>query len=55
MAVTHRSLSIAVESVFGSVASGTGVPDPTGLTYYSIPCERDPIVVPGGASSFRAQ
>jgi len=47
MAVTHRSLSIAVESVFGSVASGTGVPDPTGLTYYSIPCERDPIVVPG--------
>lgn len=47
MAVTHRSLSIAVESVFGSVASGTGVPNPTSLTYYSIPCERDPIVVPG--------
>lgn len=47
MAVTHRSLSIAEESVFGSVASGTGVPDPTSLTYYSIPCERDPIIVPG--------
>ena len=47
MAVTHRSLSVAVESSFGSLSSSTGAPSATGLTFISIPCERDPIVVPG--------
>jgi len=47
MAVTHRSLSVAVESSFGSLSSLTGAPSATGLSFISIPCERDPIVVPG--------
>ena len=48
MAVTHRSLSIAVESGgFGSLDSTTGLPSSSGLTYISIPCERDPIVIAG--------
>ena len=47
MAVTHRSLSIAVESSFGSLSASTGLPDNSGLTYVSIPCERDPIIIPG--------
>ena len=47
MAVTHRSLSIAVESSFGSLSATTGLPVTTGLTYTSIPCERDPIVIAG--------
>ena len=47
MAVTHRSLSIAVESSFGSLGSTTGIPSDSGLTWISIPCERDPIIVPG--------
>ena len=47
MAVTHRSLSVAVESSFGSLSSSTGAPSATGLNFISIPCERDPIVVPG--------
>jgi len=47
MAVTHRSLSIAVESLFGSISPSTGLPDNSGLTYVSIPCERDPIIIPG--------
>ena len=47
MAVTHRSLSIAVESSFGSLESTTGLPSNSGLTYISIPCERDPIIIPG--------
>ena len=47
MSVTHRSLSVAVESVFGSLSASTGLPDNGGLSYTSIPCERDPIVVYG--------
>ena len=47
MAVTHRSLSIAVESSFGSLDSTTGLPSQSGLTFISIPCERDPIVIAG--------
>ena len=49
MAVTHRSLSIAVESSFGSLYASTGLPSPLGLNYISIPCERDPIVIAGEA------
>ena len=49
MAVTHRTLSVAVESSFGSLKSSTGIPDPStsGLSYVSIPCERDPIIIAG--------
>ena len=47
MTVTHRTLSVAVESSFGSLSSSTGLPDNSGLTYVSIPCERDPIVIYG--------
>lgn len=47
MAVTHRSLSVAVETLFGSPAPTTGIPSTSGLTYVSIPCERDPILIPG--------
>ena len=32
MGVTHRSLSVAVESSFGSLSSSTGLPDVSGLT-----------------------
>jgi hypothetical protein len=32
MAVTHRSLSIAVESSFGSLDATTGLPSTAGLT-----------------------
>ena len=49
MGVTHRSLSVAVESSFGSLSSSTGLPDASGLTYVSLPCERDPIVIYGDA------
>ena len=47
MTVTHRSISVAKESSFGSLSSSTGLPDNSGLTYISIPCERDPIIIPG--------
>ena len=47
MAVTHRSLSIAVEGSFGSLSPTTGLPSNSGLTYISIPCERDPIIIAG--------
>ena len=46
MAVTHRSLSIAKETTFGSPDTN-GIPSSTGLTFVSIPCERDPIVIAG--------
>jgi len=46
MAVTHRSLSVVVETTFGSIDPSTGLPDKT-LSYVSIPCERDPIIIPG--------
>jgi len=49
MTVTHRSISIAKESSFGSLSASTGLPDNSSLTYISIPCERDPIVIPGEA------
>ncbi len=47
MAVTHRSLSIATESSFGSLNPLTGLPAQSGLAFTSIPCERDPIVIAG--------
>jgi len=47
MSVTHRSLSVAVESSFGSLSATTNLPDNSGLTYTSIPCERDPILIYG--------
>lgn len=47
MAVTHRSLSISVESSFGSLDPTTGLPSQSGLSFTSIPCERDPIVIAG--------
>ena len=47
MSVTHRSLSIATESSFGSLDSTTGLPTTSGLTFTSIPCERDPIIIYG--------
>ncbi len=45
MTVTHRTLSIAKETTFASISSG--FPDNSGLSYVSIPCERDPIVIAG--------
>jgi hypothetical protein len=47
MSVTHRTLSVAVESSFGSLSASTGLPDNSGLTFTSIPCERDPIIIYG--------
>lgn len=47
MSVTHRSLSVAIETPFGSIDPSTGLPDNSGLTYVSIPCERDPIIIYG--------
>ena len=49
MGVTHRSLSVAVESSFGSLSTSTGLPDASGLSYVSLPCERDPIIIYGDA------
>ena len=46
MAVTHRSLSIAKETTFGS-PDANGIPSTSTLTYISIPCERDPVVLSG--------
>lgn len=46
MTVTHRSLSVAVESTFGSPDSN-GIPSVSGLNFVSIPCERDPVVLSG--------
>ena len=45
MSVTHRSISVATESSFGSLVDG--LPSYSGLTYTSVPCERDPIIVYG--------
>ena len=49
MSVTHRSLSIAPESSFGSLNPTTGLPSTSTITvdFVSIPCERDPIVIYG--------
>jgi len=49
MTATHRSISIADESVFGSIDSTTGRPSPSGLTFISLPAERDPVVIFGEA------
>ena len=46
MSVTHRSLSVAVETTFGSPDSN-GIPSVSGLNFVSIPCERDPVVLSG--------
>jgi len=47
MSVTHRSLSVAIESAFGSLSTVNNLPDNSGYTYVSIPCERDPILIYG--------
>jgi len=47
MTVTHRSLGVAVETAYASISTSTGRPDNSGLTYVSIPCERDPIIIAG--------
>ena len=47
MAVTHRSISVASESTnFGSL-DANGLPSTSALTFVSIPCERDPIIIYG--------
>ena len=48
MASTVRSLSVALEGSndFGSLGSD-GIPSASGLTFISVPCERDPIVISG--------
>lgn len=45
MSVTHRSISVAQETSFGSLVNG--LPSYSGLTFTSIPCERDPIIIYG--------
>jgi len=47
MSVTHRSISVATESSFGSIDTSSGLPSASGLTFLSLPCEKDPIVVYG--------
>ena len=47
MAVTHRSIGVAVESSFGSLVASTGLPDKTTLIYESMPVERDPVIIYG--------
>ena len=46
MAVTHRSIGVATESIFGSLDTSTNLPTPAGA-YVSIPCEMDPIIIYG--------
>ena len=48
MASTVRSLSVALEGSgdFGSLGSD-GIPSATSLSFVSIPCERDPIIISG--------
>jgi hypothetical protein len=47
MSVTHRSIGVINESTFGSLDLTTGLPTTSGLTFVSIPCERDPIIIYG--------
>tara|TARA_R100001463_G_scaffold119165_1_gene174973 strand:+ start:800 stop:2101 length:1302 start_codon:yes stop_codon:yes gene_type:complete len=47
MSVTHRSIGVINESTFGSLDSTTGLPSTSGLSFVSIPCERDPIIIYG--------
>lgn len=50
MTTTHRSISIADEGgTFGSLNSSTGLPSPSGLSFVSLPAERDPVVIFGEA------
>jgi len=46
MAVTHRTIGVAVETLFGSLNTSTNLPTPAGA-YVSIPCEMDPILIYG--------
>lgn len=46
MAVTHRSIGVATETIFGSLSTSTNLPEPAGA-YVSIPCEMDPIIIYG--------
>lgn len=48
MSTSHiKSLSIAVESSFGSISPTTGDPDVSGLTFVSMECDRAPIITYG--------
>lgn len=47
MSVTHRSISVATESTFGSIDASTGLPANGALSFISLPCEKDPIVIYG--------
>lgn len=47
MSVTHRSISVATESAFGSIDASTGLPANGALSFISLPCEKDPIVIYG--------
>lgn len=47
MSVTHRSISVATESTFGSIDSSSGLPANGALSFISLPCEKDPIVIYG--------
>jgi hypothetical protein len=47
MAVTHRTIGVAVETLFGSLSTSTNLPDFSGINYKSIPCEMDPILIYG--------
>jgi hypothetical protein len=46
MAVTHRTIGVAKETIFGSLSTSTNLPTPAGA-YVSIPCEMDPILIYG--------
>ena len=46
MAVTHRTIGVAIETLFGSLSTSTNLPTPAGA-YISIPCEMDPILIYG--------
>lgn len=47
MSVTHRSISVATESTFGSIDASSGLPANGSLSFISLPCEKDPIVIYG--------
>jgi len=47
MSVTHRSISVATESTFGSIDASSGLPANGALSFISLPCEKDPIVIYG--------
>lgn len=47
MSVTHRSLSVASEGGNFGALDSNGLPDASSLTFVSIPCEREPILIYG--------